>query len=340
MTNRSPASLVRPKIVGTFSRLLCHPRASSSFWDTRAKPLFVIDRKMTTNGAPPTDASPRKLRILMLHGFTQSGPLFRSKTRALEKLLIKAFPPTPKSLYPGGVALIYPTGPIQLQPADIPGFSITDASGEGRDAWGWWTKSPFSAASHPTGKEKDVEYTGLAEGMAVIRDTIKENGGVDGVIGFSQGGCASLFVASLLEPGRAESFKQKNKLGDEALAFLEGWEELQKFQQEKVGGLKFAVSYSGFFAPSERYKPFYDPEIQTPSLHFIGSLDSVVEESRPLGLIDRCNEKTRQVLYHPGGHFVPVGKEMASVLVGFIRDRTTVAEEKKEKSVEDMDFPF
>jgi hypothetical protein len=185
-----------------------------------------------------------------------------------------------------------------------------------------------------------VEYSGLAEGLAVIRDCIRENGGVDGVIGFSQGGCASFFVASLLNSGRAESFRAKNKFGDDALGFLEGWEELQQFQEDTVGGLKFAVSYSGFYAPSTRYEGFYDPQITTPSLHFIGSLDSVVEESRPLGLVERCEESTRKVVYHPGGHFVPIGKEMAAVLVGFVREATTLKREKQEESVEDMDVPF
>ncbi|KAG9237975.1 serine hydrolase FSH [Amylocarpus encephaloides] len=295
---------------------------------------------MTTNGDGASPATPRRLKILMLHGFTQSGPLFRSKTRALEKLLIKAFPATPKSLFPGGVSLVYPTGPIRLQPADIPGFSVSDADGEERDAWGWWVKSSYSAASHPSGEEKDVEYSGLKEGMGVIRDTIRENGGVDGIIGFSQGGCASLFVASLLNKGRADSFRAKNKHGEKEPGFLDGWEELQSFQEEKVGGLKFAVSYSGFYAPSERYEGFYDPKITTPSLHFIGSLDSVVEESRPLGLIERCDEKTRKVVYHPGGHFVPIGKEMAGVLVGFVREATAPKLETEEQSVEEMDMPF
>ncbi|EPE32117.1 alpha/beta-Hydrolase [Glarea lozoyensis ATCC 20868] len=313
--------------------------------------LFRITARSIPSAAIMTEASPRKLKILMLHGFTQSGPLFRAKTRALEKLLIKAFPPskpstspstkpsTPPNPYPGGVTLIYPTGPIRLQPADIPGFSVSDASGDAREAWAWWVKSNFSAASHPGVEEKDVEYSGLAEGLGVIRDCIKDNGGVDGVIGFSQGGCASLFVASLLNPGRAAAFRAQNKSGSDALKFLEGWEDLQRFQEEKVGGLKFAVSYSGFYAPSSLYSAFYSPPISTPSLHFVGSLDSVVEESRVLGLVERCEEGTRRVVYHPGGHFVPIGKEMAGVLVGFVRE-CVMPKVVEEEGVEGMDVPF
>ncbi|KAH8655032.1 dihydrofolate reductase-like protein [Tricladium varicosporioides] len=285
-----------------------------------------------TMGANSTSTpSLRKLKILMLHGYTQSGPLFRSKTRALEKALLKAFPQAPPSPhnkskshpsnthpFPGGVSLIYPTAPIRLRPADIPGYQSTneggDAASEETDNWGWWVKDNNS-----------TEYKGLSEGLETIREAIEEAGGVDGVIGFSQGGCAASFVASLLEPNRSSSFSGP-------VSFPKRWEGLQL-------PLKFAVSYSGFFAPSALYAPFYEPKISTPMLHVIGSLDSVVEESRSIGLAERSEGGKERVVMHPGGHFVPVGKEMAGVLVGFVRE-CCKGEEKEEESVEDMDVPF
>ena len=51
---------------------------------------------------------------------TQSGPLFRLKTRALEKSLLKHFPPPTYAL-----SLHYPTAPIHIKPADLPGFDPT-----------------------------------------------------------------------------------------------------------------------------------------------------------------------------------------------------------------------
>ncbi len=42
---------------------------------------------------------------------------------------------------------------------------------------------------------------------------------------------------------------------------------------------------------------------------------------------------------HPGGHFVPVGKDMAGVLVGFVRE-CCGEKKQEEESVEDMDVPF
>ncbi|EKD11961.1 uncharacterized protein L3040_005933 [Drepanopeziza brunnea f. sp. 'multigermtubi'] len=307
---------------------------------------------------------PRKLKILMLHGYTQSGPSFHAKTRALEKALVKAFPPPPpaphkspaSSLrnYPGGIQLIYPTGPIRLHPADIPGSdpsvlqssttsTISTANGQsdgrgeededGPDAWGWWKK-----ADAP-----DETYVGLERGLEVVRETILAAGGVDGVIGFSQGGAFAGLVASLLEPARSSSFPSPSPLPTSTttppFAYPAAWTALNH------PPLKFAVSYSGFYAQAEQYRGFYEPKIATRFLHVIGSLDSVVEEARSEGFVERCADALRVV--HPGGHFVPVGKEWVGVLVGFLRDVLARDEQEddgdacgEKGGVEDMDVPF
>jgi fermentation-respiration switch protein FrsA (DUF1100 family) len=108
--------------------------------------------------------------------------------------------------------------------------------------------------------------------------------------------------------------------------------------------LKFAVSYSGFAARgTELYRAFYEPKIKTPMLHFLGSLDAVVEEARSLALVEGCENSEGRVVYHPGGHFLPSSqKAYVSALVGFIKDVMQAAdsEGKVEESVEDMDVPF
>ncbi len=94
--------------------------------------------------------------------------------------------------------------------------------------------------------------------------------------------------------------------------------------------LKFVVVYSGFKAMQRCYEAFYEPLIKTPVLHFIGQLDSVVEEKRSRALVDACvdaDEKTakdgdvgeERVVYHPGGHFVPSQRGYVNVVVEFIR---------------------
>lgn len=101
--------------------------------------------------------------------------------------------------------------------------------------------------------------------------------------------------------------------------------------------LRFGAAYSGFRALGPRYDCFYEPRIRTPILHFLGSLDTVVEEGRSMALVQACEEGERRVVYHPGGHYLPAGKQYVNVLLGFVVDQV---KEKEEVGVEDMDFPF
>ncbi|PHH90825.1 hypothetical protein CDD83_2579 [Cordyceps sp. RAO-2017] len=82
--------------------------------------------------------------------------------------------------------------------------------------------------------------------------------------------------------------------------------------------LRFAVCYSAFWAPVEALAWCYRPAIATPTLHVLGSLDTVVDEARSRALVDRCLDPV--VVVHPGGHHVPVAREWALPLAGFIRE--------------------
>lgn len=298
-------------------------------------PFSSSQRTQKMSTATPdvaTETSPRKLKILMLHGYTQSGPSFHAKTKALEKALAKAFPslppsphkPLPGTLidYPGGVELIYPTAPLRLRPSDIPGFVPREDATDEIESFAWWRRDDGTG-----------EYTGIQQGFGVMAEAIKQAGGIDGVIGFSQGGAAAGMVASLLEDGRSQAFDK-----------VAGLEYPKSFLPSADGNpisspLKFGVVYSGFKAPQESYKGFYEPQLSTPILHVIGTLDSVVDESRSLSLVDVCRGGREKIAYHTGGHFVPIGKDMVGCLIGFIRD--TCGEKKAaEESVEDMDVPF
>ncbi|GAB1312511.1 Family of serine hydrolases 3 [Madurella fahalii] len=256
----------------------------------------------------------KEIRILMLHGYTQSGALFRAKTRALEKLLAKAL--APLGLVP---ALLYPTAPNRLSPRDIPGYEPSGPNDEGgeteeaTDSWAWFRKDEASG----TYRLVEEGMRRLAEAVTELRggggggaDGADGDGGfVDGVIGFSQGGCMAAMLASAMECGRAP-----RTVG--AAKEHEGW---AKAVREANGGrpLKFAVIYSGFYAVPADLGWLYEPKVKTSTLHFLGSLDTVVDESRSQGLIERCEEP--MVMVHPGGHYVPVSKEWVMPLAGFIR---------------------
>lgn len=296
----------------------------------QTKPAIVptAPAKMTASTTSPAPAAQpndgkRQVKILMLHGtqrnlritptrqdaanssssqkkgFTQSGSLFRAKTRALEKLLAKVL--SPISLTPH---LIYPTAPTRLSPQDIPGFVLSaDADADFQpDTWAWWR-----------GDDGSGEYLLLERGMAVIAEAIREVGGVDGVCGFSQGGAATGLVAAALEPERA--VLEEGEAGAAAAAAA-GW--VHRLREANGGRpLKFAVSYSGFWAVPQSLQFLYEPKIETPIMHYLGSLDTVVGEDRSRAFIDKCANATTVV--HPGGHHVPVSKEWAMPLAGFIK---------------------
>lgn len=280
----------------------------------------------STNG----EAAPaRKLKILMLHGFTQSGQLFDLKTKALQKTLAKHFPPAPKpghlADYPGGIEFSFPTAPIRLDPPDVvPGPSAAAAASSDDpdasrdvDAYGWWRRR---------GACEPYTYEGLERGFEEIAAVLRDDGPFDGVIGFSQGGAAAGMLASLLEPARRQAFEAAQSRG--GMRYPESFVRETGYVEEGVHApLKFAVSYSGFGARNNAlYQAFYEPKIETPMLHFIGSMDTVVSEERSLRLVDACVDgrgevgRVPKVAYHPGGHFLPSSqKQYVNHLVMFMR---------------------
>lgn len=282
--------------------------------------------------APNPSASVRQpLKLLMLHGYTQSGTLFHAKSRALVKHIQKAFP-----LHE--VDAVYPTGPLRLKPSDIPGYEPSDnAEEEEIEAYGWWRRS--NTADPPL-------YQGMDDGLAAVAKVIAEQGPFDGVIGFSQGATMAAMVTALLEPGRKETFQHFEKdtsEGAPGIPFPTAFEQLQH------PPLKFALLYCGFRAPGARYRAFYEnPPIQTPALHILGTLDSVVDESRSKALMDAFAgepEKDGSVVFHPGGHFVPSQRPYLDAAVQFIRKQLEkgnngINGNAKEEDVNDMDVPF
>ncbi|RPB19431.1 FSH1-domain-containing protein [Terfezia boudieri ATCC MYA-4762] len=267
----------------------------------------------------------RPIKILMLHGYTQSGTLFHAKTKALEKHLQKSLATL------GGVQLVYPTGPIQLRIGDLPTWNSTTtttpapseqsetASEEGGEYFAWWRKN-----------EALETYTGLPSPcLDYLYDFISKQGPFDGVIGFSQGAAAGGILASLLEPVRRSP-----------PGLPSDWPKPPESQPQ----LAFAVCYSGFRAPYKQYDFIYEPKIETPVMHFIGNLDTVVDEERNLALVRACRKE--KVVYHPGGHYLPGGKMFLGAVTRFIvecveaRKQAEAGKKEEEESVEDMNVPF
>jgi predicted esterase len=275
---------------------------------------------------PPASTSTKPLKILMLHGYTQSGKLFRAKTGALSKAITTAFQ--------HNVSFSFPTGPLALSPADIPGVVVPDLRQKevpDMEAFGWWQR--------PTSTIPPIEYRGIEHGFRTVAQILRDEGPFDGVIGFSQGASFAVAVSSLLEEGRREAFASAATDKD---YFPEA------FLPENTGNhppFKFCIAYSGFKFVDLRFRALYDPPVKTSMLHVMGSLDALVTEAQGRELAETCGGDS-DVIFHPGGHFVPGGKRYLDVAVGFVRmalDKANNDDDddwEEEERVEDMDVPF
>ena len=226
-------------------------------------------------------------------GSRQSGELFRAKMQALEKLMKRVFGHQPHE-----IEFVYPTAPFPLERPDHPS--------ELRERYGAWTW--FQSESI------DGTYPGLEGCLEYIASILKESGPFDGVIGFSQGAAVAAMVASLLEDNRKSEFAR--------LEPEDGFLYPACFASLDHPPLRFVVSFSGYAASDRAYRAFYDPAIRTPSLHFLGSMDSVVDESVSMRLVESSNDAGGQVeptvIWHSGGHVVPSGKRELAAVVQFV----------------------
>lgn len=229
-------------------------------------------------------------KILMLHGFVQSGKIFSSKTGGLRKSLKKL-----------GYELHYPTAPIRVDKDTI------------ATLYGWKEednkKEHDLASEFSTSTDTDLIYGWyLRDGpgrsnfsidnstLHFLHDYVVENGPFDGIMGFSQGAGLAGYL-------------------------LTDFNGILKLSEEQQPKFKFFVSFSGFkFEPSHFQKAYSKNQIVTPSLHIQGELDTVVSEERSLELYNCFEESTRDIFKHPGGHFVPNSKNVVMRVSSWIHN--------------------
>lgn len=193
-----------------------------------------------------------------------------------------------KALKKIGYETVFLTAPVKVETADLP-FDINVKSLGGSEGGGsdeessmrsWWPNS-----------ESSPNYYKLDQAFKAVTDSISEHGPYDGVLGFSQG---AGFAGVLCK-------------------------HIQNLHQSQPP-LRFAILYAGFRLKPQEHQHYYDTEITTPTLHIVGSLDTVVSEERTNALFEVCDESKRTFLSHPGGHFVPNGKDMVTKLIGWVQN--------------------
>lgn len=222
------------------------------------------------------------MKILCLHGYTQSGSLFSRKASGLRKALMKA-----------GHELHFIDGPLKIELSELP-FEPTPEMAD-LDMRGWWSV-----------KEGDSRYGDTTDAFKTVKEAVERLGPFDGIFGFSQGaGLTALLCKALkdLVPSHPP--------------------------------LKFVVMYSSFKLKAESAQHWYETPFTVPSLHVMGTLDTLVPEERSMQLVNCWDSSKVNILKHPGGHYTPSQKPMLQSVVGFVNnigeESTTKAEDSGAK---------
>ncbi|KAK5692690.1 hypothetical protein LTR97_011004 [Elasticomyces elasticus] len=257
---------------------------TDAFWPTLSEELVPHHLVTRVKFVQPV----RKLRILALHGFTQSGKWFEIKMKRIEHHIRNTLPSHLLRQYPHGIELLYPDGPVALQ----------DDGGDHCRAW-------FRRLDTVS------RYEELDSSLEHLCTYVKTHGPVDGVIGFSQGAAMAMMLASLCEasinPGRVEALRSQGSPVN---------------LEPPQGPLKFAIACAGFCGTAAYYSGFYGPKIVTPSLHVIADVDTMVSAEHTAELMQACSNP--QVVYHPAAHYLPRDGRALDTISDFIAESVPV----------------
>lgn len=255
------------------------------------------------------------VKILALHGYTQSGPGFQRKIHRLQSHLENIFP---------GIQMFFPTGVVRLRPSEKllgasqrqsePLASNNELGPNNRpdpndiDAYAWHTLD-----------DNWDPPTGFVDSLDALADILRKEGPFDGILGFSQGALMAILVASLLEGElRRKAFKRAKEDFPESFPYPPSFEILEH------PPLKFGITYAALMGRGKKYAAFYsDPCIQTPFLHFCGDWDPFVEIEMARAVEDAQIGAERCIrISHPGAHIVPIGTKYLNAVSSFIEDHS------------------
>lgn len=102
--------------------------------------------------------------------------------------------------------------------------------------------------------------------------------------------------------------------------------------------MKFAICISGFKLENPFYDPIYASKVETPTLHVIGTMDSVVTPKQSLRLSSFCQSPSFFGFH--GTHYVPKSNEFLATMGCFVTGAlgpTTEVNSDNEEEWEDCD---
>lgn len=142
-----------------------------------------------------------KLKILALHGYRQSGPVFKSKTGSFRKMVQKY------------ADITYITGPHKV--VNEVGI-LEDSESVETDQYSWWfNRNDITFKGDRVGGPA----IGFGKSLKLIQETYEELGPFDGILGFSQGAC---FAGLILQLQHRSFLKTDFKFGIMVAGFCSG----------------------------------------------------------------------------------------------------------------------
>jgi hypothetical protein len=238
------------------------------------------------------------MKVLMLHGYTQTGDNFRRKVRRLENRLRKTIT---------GATFVYLDGPMTLDTQDIPGGQLATSGYSEND------KHKMGAWFDLRGVHKSPN--GLHTSLDLLATVLKTQGPFDGVIAFSQGTVVGAMVASLLQgEARRKAFDSASQHTVDVMEYPDAFRDINH------PPFKFALFYASQMGTGAYHDWMYEsPRIETRFCHFFGLLDSMVShEQRDLVSIKLGGVEGSRLVYHAGGHFVPMDSANIETAARFV----------------------
>ncbi|CEG76814.1 hypothetical protein RMATCC62417_11662 [Rhizopus microsporus] len=220
-----------------------------------------------------------KLKILCLHGYTQNAIMFQKRTSAIRKSVDHL------------AELVYITAPHHIKPPTLSGEYVAESDddvSEEHKPFGWW----YAPRYKPT---KDGYFIGYKESVAYIQQVLKNQGPFDGILGFSQGAAFAALLTELLE------YKS------------------HEFSSFDHPPFKFTILVSGFKPTMQEATNTLlttERKVKTPSLHYIGDLDTLVLPEKMLSLTEVFENPV--IFRHMGGHYLPSTSASQKALINFL----------------------
>ncbi|CEP14960.1 hypothetical protein [Parasitella parasitica] len=157
----------------------------------------------------------------------------------------------------------------------------------------------YSTISEREAAAKEESSEGFKESIEFVKDVLIKEGPFDGIMGFSQGACFAALLTELLEDRTCFPNLISPTFGHPPF--------------------KFSIIVAGFKPTMQEATNIMlnkDKKVKTPSMHFIGDLDTLVLPEAMISLAETFEKPN--IFRHTGGHYLPSNPSSRKELDKFI----------------------